>query len=87
MATATKEEQLDRLGRAIDDIKRAIHHLALSKKHREKRDWRGPARGAINTLEAALSHEDEDEASNLVIGQCPECFEINQHASNCKKAV
>lgn len=61
MTIATKEEQLERLGRAGDHVKRAVHHLSLSAVHAEKQDWRVFAQSAINALEAALNHEDPEE--------------------------
>lgn len=57
MATATKEEQLERLVTAKRQVELAIHHLALSKNQPLKRDGSIFAQGAINALEAFLSYE------------------------------
>lgn len=60
MAIATKEEQLERLGRATMQLRLAIHHLSLAKEQPEKRDYRIFVQGAINALESALSHKVEE---------------------------
>lgn len=59
---ASKEDQLQRFGEAETHIKRAVHHISLSKVHKEKQDWRIFAQSAINILENAMKFKDEEEA-------------------------
>lgn len=58
---ASKEDQLQRFEDAENHIKRAVYHLALSKVHKEKQDWRIFAQSAINILENAMKFKDPEE--------------------------